>query len=616
MAKAGSSTTSRIFVWGILILLIAALAGFGANSLGGTIRSIGSVGDTEISVNDYARALQNELNIQSQRRGAPYTLLQATQDGVDQRIRAQLAGQAALTEEARVMGLSVGDTEVAQQLNTIPQFQGVDGTFDREGYEFMLRQNGLTTGEFEEGLRDTAARNLLQQAVTGGTVAQPTFAETLYLFLSEKRSFRWAVLDESLLVTPAVEPTEAELQTFFDANTEQFLTPEIRKATYVWLTPDMLLDSIDVDEAELKLLYDERADAYIRPERRLIERLSFADMAEAEAAKAALDAGETTFDTLVTDRDLTLDDVDQGEVARGDLDSAIAEVVFALTEPGISAPVETSLGPALYRINAVLEASTTSFEDVREELLAESSADRARREIEDQIIAIDDLLVGGATLEDVAAETEMQLGKVDFSPELSEGIAGYDEFRAEISRATLEDFAQITELSDGGIFALRLEEIVAPATPPLADVKDDVTQAFKADLTVKRLAEMGENMKAQLESGTDMEALGLTPTTETDVARGTFFEGAPQQMIVDVFEAPEGGTVLVEGSGTMALVELIDISPPDLEAEEAQAFLGQLTQVASQTMSADIFQLFGQAVQTRHGISLNQAAINAVHAQY
>jgi peptidyl-prolyl cis-trans isomerase D len=616
MAKAGSSTTSRIFVWGILILLIAALAGFGANSLGGTIRSIGSVGDTEISVNDYARALQNELNIQSQRRGAPYTLLQATQDGVDQRIRAQLAGQAALTEEARVMGLSVGDTEVAQQLNTIPQFQGVDGTFDREGYEFMLRQNGLTTGEFEEGLRDTAARNLLQQAVTGGTVAQPTFAETLYLFLSEKRSFRWAVLDESLLVTPAVEPTEAELQTFFDANTEQFLTPEIRKATYVWLTPDMLLDSIDVDEAELKLLYDERADAYIRPERRLIERLSFADMAEAEAAKAALDAGETTFDTLVTDRDLTLDDVDQGEVARGDLDSAIADVVFALTEPGISAPVETSLGPALYRINAVLEASTTSFEDVREELLAESSADRARREIEDQIIAIDDLLVGGATLEDVAAETEMQLGKVDFSPELSEGIAGYDEFRAEISRATLEDFAQITELSDGGIFALRLEEIVAPATPPLADVKDDVTQAFKADLTVKRLAEMGENMKAQLESGTDMEALGLTPTTETDVARGTFFEGAPQQMIVDVFEAPEGGTVLVEGSGTMALVELIDISPPDLEAEEAQAFLGQLTQVASQTMSADIFQLFGQAVQTRHGISLNQAAINAVHAQY
>jgi peptidyl-prolyl cis-trans isomerase D len=616
MAKAGSSTTSRIFVWGILILLIAALAGFGANSLGGTIRSIGSVGDTEISVNDYARALQNELNIQSQRRGAPYTLLQATQDGVDQRIRAQLAGQAALTEEARVMGLSVGDTEVAQQLNTIPQFQGVDGTFDREGYEFMLRQNGLTTGEFEEGLRDTAARNLLQQAVTGGTVAQPTFAETLYLFLSEKRSFRWAVLDDSLLVTPAVEPTEAELQTFFDANTEQFLTPEIRKATYVWLTPDMLLDSIDVDEAELKLLYDERADAYIRPERRLIERLSFADMAEAEAAKAALDAGETTFDTLVTDRDLTLDDVDQGEVARGDLDSAIADVVFALTEPGISAPVETSLGPALYRINAVLEASTTSFEDVREELLAESSADRARREIEDQIIAIDDLLVGGATLEDVAAETEMQLGKVDFSPELSEGIAGYDEFRAEISRATLEDFAQITELSDGGIFALRLEEIVAPATPPLADVKDDVTQAFKADLTVKRLAEMGENMKAQLESGTDMEALGLTPTTETDVARGTFFEGAPQQMIVDVFEAPEGGTVLVEGSGTMALVELIDISPPDLEAEEAQAFLGQLTQVASQTMSADIFQLFGQAVQTRHGISLNQAAINAVHAQY
>ena len=610
-------STGKIFVWVILVLLILGLAGFGAGGVGGSIASIGKVGDTEISVSDFQRALQQELATQSQRRGSQISMAQARAEGIDQAVLGRLAGIAALSEETKSNSLSVGDNEVANQLRAVPAFQGPDGQFNRESYEFALRQNGTSPADFEDELRLSAARTLLQQSVTGGLTVSETYAATLYNFLGERRSFRWAIVDESLLSEPVPAPTEAQLESYYDANGAQFRTAEIRKITYAWLTPDMIVDGIDVDDAELRSLYDDRAAQYIQPERRLVERLGFADQAAADAAKAQLDAGEVSFDQLVTDRGLTLEDVDQGEVARGDLDPATADVVFGLDEPGLTAPVQTSLGPVIYRVNAVLEATTVTFEDARDELTGEFTADRARRDILDQLDTIDDLLVGGATLEELGDETEMQLGKVDYSDDVSEGIAGYDNFREDAARLTTSDFPEVRELSDGGIFAARLDEIVAPTLPPLADIRDAVAEAWMADQTAQRLAAMGVEFQEQVKAGTRMASLNLAATAETDLSRTDFIEGAPIGMLAEIFDLEENGVTFVQGvNGVSALVELTNISAPDTTTPQATAVLGQLNAAASEGLAGDVFQLFGTAVQNEYGLSLDQAAVNAVLSQF
>ena len=60
MASRGKSI-SKGFVWVILALLIVGLAGFGATNLSDNIRSVGAVGDKQIEVQRYVRALQEEL---------------------------------------------------------------------------------------------------------------------------------------------------------------------------------------------------------------------------------------------------------------------------------------------------------------------------------------------------------------------------------------------------------------------------------------------------------------------------------------------------------------------------------------------------------------------------
>lgn len=617
MISTKRGSVSKIFVWIILVLLIVGLAGFGANGIGGSIASIGSVGKTDITVTDFQRGLQQELALETRRRGQPVSIAQARSEGIDQRVLQRLAAVAALSEETKSVRLSVGDAEVANQLRGVQAFQGPDGQFDRDRYEFALRQNGMTPGDFEEELRLTAARNLLQQAVTGGLTVNDTYADTLYGFLGEQRSFRWAIVDEALLEEPVPAPTDAELDTFFQANAERFNTPEIRKVTYAWLTPDMIIDTIEVDDAALRALYDERASIYIQPERRLVERLGFADQAAAEAAKGQIDAGEMSFDQLVEDRGLTLEDVDQGEVARADLDSAVADAIFALSEPGVTDPVQTSLGPVLYRVNALLEATEVTFDEAKADLAGEFTADRAERIIADEFDAIDDLIVGGASLEDLADETDMQLGTLDYSSAISDGIAGYEEFRSYAAALSTSDFPELRELSDGGVFAARLDEIVPPALPPLADVKELVTEAWTQDQTASRLADLGKTLEEQVANGTRMASLNLAAKAEVDVGRTGFIDGAPIGMVTQVFDMDELGVIFVQGpDGTSALVELIDISAPDTSTDQARAILSQLNAAATEGMTLDVYELFGQAIQSTHGLSLDQTAVNAVLTQF
>lgn len=168
MAKSAGKKLSNIFVWIILGLLFVALAGFGIGSFGGGASQVGEIGDVEITAQDYARALQNEIRAQINETQQPVNLADLRARGIDEAVLGGLVARAALTNEAQNIPLSVGDAEVARQIQDIQAFQGVDGGFDRESYEFVLSQQGLEPREFEEDVREDTARAILQSAVIGG----------------------------------------------------------------------------------------------------------------------------------------------------------------------------------------------------------------------------------------------------------------------------------------------------------------------------------------------------------------------------------------------------------------------------------------------------------------
>ena len=607
------SSISNKLVWVLMGLLILSLGGFGITNLGGTINNVGEVDGKPITVSTYARAVQQELsNIQAQT-GQQITFQQAQLFGLNQQVLGQLVTQRALDAEAERLGLSIGDENVRNELLNIPAFQGLDGSFDREAYSFALDNAGLNEGQFEQSLREGAATTLLQSAVSAGVEMPGVYADTLLAYLGETRNFTMAALTEANLTEDIPAPTTEQIQGFYDTNTADFMRPATRDITYAWLTPAMIIDSVEIDEASLQALYEEREAQYNQPERRLVERLVMGSSDEAQAAVEAIAAGSDSFENTVEARGLSLADVDLGDVTKADLFEA-GEIVFDAASGQVVGPVDTDLGPAIYRINGVLNAQTTTFEEAEAELRAELAGDRARRVIDAQINDIDDLLAGGATLEELATETEMQVATINWHAGLTDGIAGYEAFRAQAAQITDSDFPQIENLADGGIFAVRLDSETEASPAPFDEARDDVAAAWRRTAITEALEGMAEDFTAKLASGIDIIELGVTVLSEQDIARGDFIPDVPQGLVETVFGMDVGDVETVSGADRVVIVELDAINDADLSDGETASLRSILTQSANQTLGQEILSAFSTQIRLNADVQIDQNALNSVHS--
>ena len=614
-------------VWLLMGMVLLGLGGFGITNFSGTsTAAIGAVGDTEITADDYLRGIRSEMQGFAAQTGQNLTPEQARTFGIPQTVQARLFTAAALEEEARRIGLSVGDETVLRDLTAAPGFQTTGGEFDPVRYQEVLRQEGLRPAEFEEDVRMDAARLILQRAVIGGVTVPPTLREGTAAWILEKRDFSWDELTAEDLAAPVAAPDDETLTAWHKANADRFTSPEVRRITYAWLTPEMLADTVQLDEAALRDLYQGRIGEFQQPERRMVERLVYESEEAAAAAKARLDAGQATFEQLPAERGLTLSDIDLGEVSEADLGAA-GSAVFALAQPGVVGPVQTDLGPALMSMNAILEPVNIPFEQAVVDLRAEAAADRARRVIEEQAADLEDRIAGGATLEDLAEATDMELGSIDFSAETpSEGIAAYQSFRERARAVTPTDFPQIFQLDDGGVFALRLDEVVAPALIPFEEVRDEVLADWTAAETRRELKARAEERKLLVESAASGDlpppAEGTAPApatafrTATDVERDTGIEGVSQAVVAQGFRLAEPGEVsVVEAEGRVFLIRLDGIKPADLSAEEAAPVVNGVDQRLTESLQSDLFQAYARALQAQHGITLNDGALAAADAR-
>lgn len=603
-----------IAVWIVMILIVGGLLGFGTGGFSGSVQRIGTAGSKDISIASYQNALNEQLRAIEAQVGSRVTFQQAQSMGLDRSVLSQVVTQRTLDNEAAELGLSVGDARVRDEVLRNPAFQSLSGSFDREAYASALRRVGLTEKDYETSIRDDMTRTLLQGAVVGGIPAAPVYADTIATFLGETRNIVTAPVTADQLTTPVPGPTDADLKTFYDENPDMFTAPEVRKITYALLTPDMLADKVTVDDAQVQDLYDQRIDTFRQPERRLVERLVFATAEDATAAKAELDAGATTFDDLVSARGLAMADVDLGDVAVGDLGAA-GEAVFAAATGDTVGPLDSDLGPALFRVNAVLAAEETSFEEAAPELRDELATTQARRVIQTDAETINDLIAGGATLEDLAERTDLELGTLDFTADSTDGPAAYEAFRTAAAAATEGAYPTLVNLDDGGIFALRLDSVTPPAVEPLDQVRDRLEAAWRAAAEKTAVLARAEEIAGTVAADTDLTTLGLTPTVSDNLTRGSFVADTPQDFMTTVFEMQPGETRALPTETGAIIVRLNAVTPADLSSERLTAQAADITQQASAGIAQDIFDAYAEAIRARTDVVIDQSAVNAVNAQ-
>lgn len=603
---------NRAFLWIVVGVLGVSLLGFGTGGFTGRVDSVGAVAGREVPAQSYANALSAQIRDFEEQFEQPLSFEEAQTLGIDRAVLARLVTEATLDAEAARLGLSAGDARVRDAVLAVQAFQGLDGAFDRETYAEQLRRMGQDEAAFEAGLRDRAARTLLQTAVLGGLPAPDAAAGALSAFWGERRVVTWARVAAADVAVP--DPTPEDLRAEHEANPDAYTAPERRAITAAWLDVDTVAEAQEIDEATLRDDYEARLADFVQEERRLVERLVYPSEEAAAEARARLDAGEATFEALVEERGLTLAAIDLGDVARADLGAA-AEAAFGAEAGDVVGPVATNLGPALLRINAVLAAQETTFDEARDELRAERAADLARRAISDAVPGIEDLVAGGATVEDLAERAGMEIVTLDGAAGDMEGLAAYDAFREAAQAATEGAPPRLVELDDGGVFALRVDAITPPALRPFEEVEAEVEAAWRARAGAEAALARAEASAAAIAGGATFEAEGLAPVTEPPLTRRDPVEGAPPGLAERAFAVAPGEAVALPAEGGAVVLRLDAVEPPAADDPATVAERAAQAAELSRGVADDVFAAFAGRLQADAEVRLDDAAIAAVHAQ-
>ena len=603
-----SKPMTRIFSWILLGFLFLGLAGFGAANLGGSVQSIGAVGDRDIPVTTYARALQNELRATEAQFGQQLSMQQAQAFGITNRVLSRVVIETALDLEAEGIALSVDDAAVAKDLNNIQAFKGPDGQFSRENYRFSLKNAGYSETEFEESVRTESARTILQAAIIAGNAMPSTAIDTILDYLTETRNITLTTLTADDLTQTIADPDLAALETYYKDNIATYTLPERKQITYAILTPDMVLDQVDLSDDALRAAYDAHRDEFNQPERRLVERLVFLDADQARAKLAEINAGTTDFETVVADRGLALADIDIGDVTMSELGEASAGV-FAANLDQVVGPFDTDLGPALFRVNGILVADVVTFDEARDQLFDELATESARRMIDAKSTEIDDAMAAGATLEDLEKEFGMRVDVVMYHDGTDAVIAGYPNFRAVASAVQDGDFPTVEPLNDGGIFSVRLDGIEPPAPMPLDEVMDQVSADWRTAQTRAALEAFANDAIA---SG----AVAGSSTSLRDLKRTDVGAVATAEILAAAFELSVGDKTVLMQNDNAVIVQLDAINKGDRDSDDTKALRANIEQQFGASLADDLFNVFATQIQQSAGISLNQQAINAVHANF
>ncbi len=504
-------------IWGISGQLVN---GFNANT-------VISAGGTSVSATDYRLAYDRQVNVLSQRLGQRLTREQVTALGIDNQVLAQLVSGAVLDEQARNLGLGLSKDKIASLTAEDPAFQGPDGRFSRQQFDYVLRQIGMRPEDYLNNRAQVAIRQQIVEAVADGMKAPDTFLRAVALFNGEDRTAEYLSLPRSL-VEPIEAPSDAVLSTWFEERKKQYAAPEYRKIAYVKLEPEDIADESAISDEQVRADYDKNKARYTTPETRTLEQLVFPNKADAEAALASLKSG-TTFDKIVEAQGKTLADVQIGTLAKDRVpDKAVADAAFALPLNGVSEIVEGTFGPVLVRVTAINSEVVKAYDQVAAEIRKDLALGEAHRVLLDVHDSYEDARAGGETLAEAAEKLKLGVVTIDAVDQQGrkpdETLVTDLPQSAELLRAAFDTEVGVENdalpIGANGYVFFELQGVTPARDRSLDEVKAKVVADWTTAEAEKRLSDKVAELEKRLKDGTAMDVIAGELTLEKQTKRG------------------------------------------------------------------------------------------------
>ena len=399
------------FVMILLFLLIIPsfiLVGIDSNYFSGSSPVVARVDGKDITQDDWDNAHRMEAD-----------RLRAEQPGLDAKLldtpEARYATLERLVRDrvfqvaAQKLHLAASDATLARELQKIPAIANLrkaDGSLDTEGYRNLLAAQGMTPEGFEASVRRDISLGQVLGGVMNSALATQPIADLALDALQQRREIQLALFDTARY-SDQVQPTDADLQAYYEQHKTQYEQAEQASIEYLVLDVPAVRARITINEDDLRTYYKENGArlAGVQQERRashiLINAPKTMPAAEREAAKAKANellaqvkAEPANFASVAKthsqDPGSAPQGGDLGFFARGAMVPEFEKIAFSLNKGEISDVVETEFGYHIIQLTDTKEPTIPSFDALRpkiEEALKDQQAQRQFAEMRDMVAA-------------------------------------------------------------------------------------------------------------------------------------------------------------------------------------------------------------------------------------
>jgi peptidyl-prolyl cis-trans isomerase D len=550
----------RILLGGLLLLvafsmLTYLIPTYDTGAAGGTGQVIAEVGKDQIMLQDVQRLIQNNLRSrQLPPEILPNFIPQMVQDLISER---------ALAYEAERLGFQVTDADVRDAIRQSIPTLFPDGNFvGKETYAAMLAQQNLSIQDFESDLRRQILITRLRNIALEGMVVTPAEIEKAYKQKNEKIKVQYVKLTTDKFKSE-LEPTLADMQTYYNANKLAYQKPERKNLILLVADQSKLEQMINPTDAELQRIYDQNKDQYRTPERVDVRHILLKTTdkpateepkikAKAEDIEKQLKAGANFAEMAKKyseDPGAAQSGGEYKGVTRGQMVPEFEQAAFTLKPGQISDPVKTTYGYHIIMVEKHEDARLRPFEEVKGEIAANVKRQRAS----DQMQQIADRAQAEwrkdpAHPEKAAAEFNLQVVKADGVQPGKEipGIGTSPDFDQSLTGLKKGDISQPVALANSKLVLAEVTDIIPPEPSPFEEVQSQVKDTMirnRAQTTLQRhaqeLLDKAKGMGGDLEKAA--KSMGLEVKTSDAVGPSDTIEGLGSVSVFsEAFERPDG----------------------------------------------------------------------------
>jgi peptidyl-prolyl cis-trans isomerase D len=510
----------------LLLLIVPSFVLVGVQSYESFMRhepKLAEVAGQTILRSEFDLAHRNQLEQLRQRLGAQFDPALADTPEARRQLLDQLIDRRLLAKAAADDHFSVSDGTLRDTIAAIPQVQD-NGRFSPERYRQVLAAQGMTPTLFEAGLRRDLAVGLVLDPVAASAKVPDALADAVAAALTQQRVIETRAF-KAADYRGQVQVSQQDIQSWYDANKQQFEVPEQVQAQYVVLDEAAATHGVQVRDDDVETYYKQNQARFGRPERRrashiLIqvaptasesERQATRARAEEIAAKAA--ANPDGFADLAKqysqDAGSAQQGGDLGWVAPPGLEQAISD----LSKGQVSGVVVSPAGLHVLKVTDFQPSAIKPLAEVKNQITAEIRKQLASARFADMATQLTKLVYDQrGSLQPAADALGLKLrtaSGITRTGLLPAKVAGADAAAAGPDAALLDNprvrqavfspdvlrdknNSGVIEISPDTMLAVRVAAVQPAHVPALAEVQDSIRERLTAERAADAARSAGE----------------------------------------------------------------------------------------------------------------------------